>query len=57
VHGFDGLSRLSCSCLLLGTDTDDAIQRCGHVWMELWTRRMAYQSVTITEQKEQVLVF
>jgi len=58
MHGFDGLSLLSCSCLLLGTDIDDAIQRCDHVWMELRTRYVACQSLENTEQKEeQVLVF
>jgi hypothetical protein len=59
MHSFDGLSLLSCSWLLLGTDIHDAIQRCGYVWMELRTRHMACQSLTNTEQTEvkQVLVF
>jgi hypothetical protein len=58
MRGFDGLSLLSCSCLLLETDFDDAIQRCGHVWKELWTKHVVCQSLTNTEQKEeeQVLV-
>jgi hypothetical protein len=52
MYGFDGLSLLSGSCLLLGADIDYAIQRFGHVWMKLWTRNVAHQSLTHTEQRE-----
>lgn len=58
MYGFDGLSLLSCSGLLLGADIDYAIQRCGHVWMKLWKSNVACQGLTNTEQREveQVLV-